>query len=535
MKIAGIHSGHDCSFCILENGVPTFHAELERYIRLKQPIGDALKFLYEEYPEHNEIKHFANPLDIWQGGILNRHPETYRKMTSIMEKNDGKFFQPGHHQSHAANCFFSSNFNEALIVTLDGGGPDFIEKINTTVPVTITFWHGIGNKIYPLGYVPEDQINIGSLWNLCTTKVFGLSGGYPKGDQAGSVMAMGSMGNPEKYVKYFQKLAFKHFSRWTHSEKEIFNFLIEEGEKGEKQQFDIAASLQKCTEEFIEKIIEKYIDKVDTENLCLSGGVSLNSAMTGKMFDWYNNKFKNIYVCPVPYDGGLAIGAAQYVWHHILDNPRINWKDNASPYLGVIYSQDQVQEALHFYDDKIKIEKINLEDALTKLLDGKIVSVFSGGSESGRRALGNRSILADPRNPKMKDIINEKVKHRQWYRPFAPSILREEVGNWFERDIDSPYMSFVLKFKKEMGDKVPAVNHFDGTARLQTVTKKDNKEYYNLLKKWHELSGVPIILNTSFNDREPIVESPKHALNCFLGTDIDYLYFINENILVSKK
>jgi len=165
----------------------------------------------------------------------------------------------------------------------------------------------------------------------------------------------------------------------------------------------------------------------------------------------------------------------------------------------------------------------------------KIISVFGGRSESGRRALGNRSILADPRSPNMKDLINEKVKHRQWYRPFAPAILREDVKDWFVRDIESPYMGFVIKFKPEVCDFVPAVVHHDGSGRLQTVTEKDNPWFHNLLTKWKEKSGVPILLNTSFNDREPIVENPTHAIKCFMGTEIDYLYFFDEKILVEKK
>ena len=171
---------------------------------------------------------------------------------------------------------------------------------------------------------------------------------------------------------------------------------------------------------------------------------------------------------------------------------------------------------------------------LAKIADGKIVSIFSGKSESGRRALGNRSILADPRNPNMKEIINEKVKHRQWYRPFAPSILREAVPEYFVKDVESPYMSAVVKFKPDMGEKVPAVNHYDGSARLQTVNKEDNEAYYSLIKTWQEISGVPIILNTSFNDREPIVETPLDAIKCFYGTNRDYLYFADEQILVEK-
>ena len=196
---------------------------------------------------------------------------------------------------------------------------------------------------------------------------------------------------------------------------------------------------------------------------------------------------------------------------------------------------DASNDALDKYKDQIVIEECN-DDRVVELLDDQnIITVFGGGSESGRRALGNRSILADPRSTKMKDKINEKVKHRQWYRPFAPSILREEVSNWFDREVDSPYMSFCLKFKEDMKDKVPAVLHFDGTARLQTVSEKDNKWYHGFISKWFKKSGVPIVLNTSFNDREPIVETPEHAINCYMGTNIDYLYFFDFGILVKKK
>ena len=169
------------------------------------------------------------------------------------------------------------------------------------------------------------------------------------------------------------------------------------------------------------------------------------------------------------------------------------------------------------------------------LAEQSIISVFGGGSESGRRALGNRSILCDPRGPKMKDIINEKVKHRQWFRPFAPSILRDKVSDWFYRDVDSPYMTTVLDWKEEVKEKVPAVVHLNGTARLQTVTKNDNEWYYNFIENFYKETGVPIVLNTSFNDREPIVENPQHALGCFMRTNIDYLYFRDFGILVRKR
>ena len=187
------------------------------------------------------------------------------------------------------------------------------------------------------------------------------------------------------------------------------------------------------------------------------------------------------------------------------------------------------------YSEKVKYKEATDDDVVDLLLqDGNVISVFNGGSESGRRALGNRSILADPRNPSMKNVLNEKVKHRQWFRPFAPSILRDHVKNWFVRDVDSPYMTKVIKFKDSVVDQVPAVAHYDNSARLQTVTRKDNPWYYGLIEKFYQKTGVPILLNTSFNDREPIVELPEHALDCFLKTNIDYLYFSDAGIIVEK-
>jgi len=205
--------------------------------------------------------------------------------------------------------------------------------------------------------------------------------------------------------------------------------------------------------------------------------------------------------------------------------------------LGKTYSEDEVTSTLKRYEDLGLVKKRSATtcDVANLLAENdNVISVFSGGSESGRRALGNRSILADPRSPDMKNIINKKVKHRQWYRPFAPSILRESVADWFTTDVSSPYMSFVLQFKEEVREKVPAVVHADGSARLQTVTENDNKWYYTFIKEWEKVSGVPIVLNTSFNDREPIVETPEHALNCFLKTEIDYLYFADYGLLVEK-
>ena len=539
-KIAGLWSGHDCSFCILEDGRPIIHAEYERYIREKEPAGDSAQFLFDECDSYEDIKYFATCYPVKK---MVENNESFRKLQGLIKKNGGKFYTVGHHQAHAANAFFSSNFNSSLIITVDGGGVED-ERNSTTA---LTFWHGEGNKIMHLNTRSLGDINIGGVWTRATRYIFKLQSGWPRGHQAGTVMAMAALGDPARFVDDFYAMltrdlmmaSFKppNQPRGAYTGNDPQHPYLDRWSKladeSEQNKFDLAAGLQAATEKHFKEVVESALEKApEVKNICLAGGVALNSVMVGKMYDWFGDKVENIYVTPTPHDGGLTIGAAQYVWHQVLDNPRIEWKDNFTPYLGFEYKD--VKEALKKHDN-ISYKACTDGEVVDLLDQQNIVAVFGGGSESGRRALGNRSILADPRSPKMKDIINEKVKHRQWFRPFAPSILREEVKNWFTKDINSPYMSFVLNFKEEVKEKVPAVVHLNGTARLQTVTENDNKWYYNFIKQWHKKSGVPIVLNTSFNDREPICETAEHAVNCFLGTEIDYLYFYDEGILVERK
>jgi carbamoyltransferase len=510
MRITGLWNGHDCSYCILDNGIPTIHAELERYIREKEPMGDS----YKLFKEHG---HDENKIDIWVGveDGFSHEKHIHKGQIPSSEGFTHEYYIVGHHQAHAANAFFSSNLSEALICTFDGGGMDNGEFSTTTA------WSGKDNLIKPLMINGRD-LNIGNIWTRVTGQCLGLSTGHPYGHSAGTVMATACLGDKNRYWKEFTSNVYYFLDTWK-----------DRPEKDDDQaKYDLAATLQQFTEDLIKKYISTMLEKYPSRNLCLAGGVVLNCVMTTKLYDWFD--LDNIYVTPTPHDGGLTIGAAQYLWHHELGNPRIEWKDHLSPYLGVKYSKDQVSSAIDKYEGKVSTKVVADEDVLHLINDQKIVSVFGGSSESGRRALGNRSILADPRSDKMKDIINEKVKHRQWFRPFAPSILREEVKNWFVKDIDSPYMNFAVKFKDDMKDKVPAVIHLDNTGRIQTVTNNDNSWYYNFIKKWHKISGVPILLNTSFNDREPIVETPEHAINCFMGTNIDYLYFREYNILVER-
>jgi carbamoyltransferase len=303
-------------------------------------------------------------------------------------------------------------------------------------------------------------------------------------------------------------------------------------ESNDQERYNLAAGLQAATESLIRTVLKYAIQASGLKdmNICLVGGVTLNSVAMGKIKKWFPTMIKDIYIPPVPYDAGLSIGAAQIVHHSILGNPRKQWDNNFTSYMGELWPESAIDtainKALTDTNNKIfSVEDCDDEKAINLLVNQKIVAIFNKESESGRRALGNRSILADPRSDKMKDNINKKVKHRQWFRPFAPSVLEEHAENWFENFIKSPYMQFVIPFKDDKKQKVPAVVHFDGTARLQTVTKEHNPWYYKFLSEWYKKTNVPMLLNTSFNDREPICENPSHAINCFLGTDIDCLYF----------
>ncbi len=518
MKIVGFQSGHDVAYCILENGTPILHEELERISRKKMELGDGLKFFFSRFNENtDDLKYFTFGNRNGRSGKWQKvcgEKESDDKLQKIISDNKGRFYEFSHHMCHAANAFYTSDFDKALIITLDGGG---FESDDSVTAFSIS--EGIGNKIRRIKTFPISEIDFGGLWNSATKNIFGLSVKSPKGDQSGTVMAMAAFGEP-KYIDLFVKFRQRR--------------LISIANLSEQEKFNVAASLQKYTETTFYNYVSKYINESKHKNICFSGGVSLNSVMLGKIKAWFP-KIKNVFCDPVPYDGGLSLGSARYLWHHILGNPRVKSNKNMSPYLGKIYSDEDIKNARKHFMGKVSVKKASDKVVLTKIKNQKIVAVFGGGSESGRRALGNRSILADPRNAKMKEIINEKVKHREWFRPFAPSILEEKVDEWFVENYKSPYMSFAVKFKKNKMNKVPAVVHFDGTTRLQTVNKRLNPWYYNFIKKWELISGVPILLNTSFNDNEPIVETPGDAIGCFLRTRIDYLYFFDYGLLVEKE
>ena len=504
MNILGFYSGHDASYAILNNGIPIIHNELERFNRNKGAFGDGHGF-FKAIHENEKIDYVTSA---YRWDTQNMEPPNLKVPYKII----------CHHKAHASNAYYSSPYNEAFIISIDGGG--FSEIGDNIQNSAFSAWVGRDNKLTNVETIPEPQFNIGALWHMYTTEVFDQGRGTE-----GTVMALACLGSPKYYKEILQALK----EGGSNSSAKFFKPLA----ATEQGKWDIAASLQKVTEDAFKEKLEMYSRKYNIKNLCLTGGVSLNCALTGKIKGWFP-EIEDIFCDPVPYDGGLSIGAARYAWHHVLGNPKINSVTNRTPYLGKIYGQKETEDAIEKFKGRITPLKCTQDEVIQLLEQQKIISIFGGASESGRRALGNRSIIADPRHKEIKDLINSKVKHRQSFRPFAPSILREDVEDWFEQDIDSPYMSFAIKFKQDMVDKVPAVVHFDGTGRLQTVSRDYNSWYYDFIKKWKNKTGVPILLNTSFNDREPIVETPEDGINCFLKTDINYLYFRDSDYILHK-
>lgn len=497
MKVLGFSAGaHDSSYAIFEDGRLVIHEELERITRVKETEADVLQHLQESGVDLDEFDYIVT----YPHGNLRFYSQTY---LNIKDKNPSKCIEVGHHLAHAANAFYNSKYDDSLVVTIDGGGWD------DGTPGCLTSWQADKNGIKNLDY--STAPNLGGFWQDCTREIFGLSGGGPPyGCQAGTVMAMSSMSDESERPE-------KPYSQYAGC--------------SDQRKYNLAQGIQDVTEDIVKQYIEKHLG--ENTNLCLSGGVVLNCVLTGKIKSWFP-QIENVFVPPVPYDAGLAIGCVQYFLKEHLKKGLVVDELFDSPYLGRSYSRDDVYDALEKFIGKVSTTQCSDLEAAKLLTRKKIISVYGGKSESGRRALGNRSILADPRHEDMKDLINEKVKHRQSFRPFAPSIIRESVSDWFVEDIDSPYMSFAIPFKEDKAKLVPAVVHLDGTGRLQTVTESSNSWYYNFIKTFSLLTDVPILLNTSFNDREPIVETPSDAIKTFLKTDIDFLYFRELNLLVKK-
>ena len=467
-------------------------------------------------------------------------------------KSDENIFFSDHHLSHAASAFFPSPFEEAVVLTADGVG----EWATTTVAIgkgneleikkEIHFPHSLGLLYSAFTYYTGFKVNSGE-YKLMGLAPYGKPNYEDKIKELIDIKDDGTFRLNQKYFNYATGLTMTndHFHNlFGHKPRDPKN------ERLTQFHMDIASSIQKVTEEIMIKLASAIRNEYGIKNLCLAGGVALNCVANGKILK--EKIFDNIWIQPAAGDAGGSLGAALALWYIDQGNKRIINPDDhmAGSYLGTEFSQVEIENELKSLGANYEV--VNYESLINQtseyLSKEKAVGWFQGRMEFGPRALGGRSILGDPRSDKMQKNLNLKVKYRESFRPFAPSVLREDLTEWFDMNVDSPYMLLVaninLNKQIQMSDEhkklfgidklnikrseIPAVTHVDYSARIQTVDKKNNKPYYDLISKFKEKTGCPVIVNTSFNVRgEPIVNTPKDAFNCFMGTELDYLVIGN--------
>lgn len=451
-----------------------------------------------------------------------------------------KFHRIEHHQTHVAAGFLISPFEEAAVLSVDGMG-DFTSTL--TAQAAAKDWKELGRVWFPH--------SIGYLYTAITMYL-----GFPYYGDEYKVMGLAPYGEPE-FADFFRKMIrpkgdlfelnleyFTHHKRglrmvWNNGAPVLETFYSDRltkelgAARGKKEEMtqrhdNIAKSLQVVTEEIILHMLNRLQEKTGSKNLCMTGGVAMNSVANGKITR--ETPFEQVYIPAGAADNGTSFGAAFYVWNKVLGGSRGFVQDHA--YWGCSSTNEECRQAIE--KEGLPYSALGqselLEQTAQHMIDGKVVGWFQGNMEFGARALGNRSLIADPRRTDMRDIINLRIKFREKFRPFAPSILEEHVGEWFEINEATPYMEKVFPIRPEKRALIPAVTHVDGSGRLQTVSKKTNPLYHALIEKFREKTGVPIILNTSLNENEPVVRTPAEAISCFLRTDMDVLVLGNNLI-----
>jgi carbamoyltransferase len=578
MNILGINAYHaNASAALVCDGQLVMAVEEERFNRVKYAAGfpsNAVRHcLAEAGLTLQDIDHVAIPRNPWARLATKlfyavRMPrftlDRFRAMkhfTGIHEdlaaacdvdpKAIGaRLHRVEHHVAHLASAFFVSPFDRAAVLSADGLG-DFASTMWAT---------GEGNRLKVYGTVAFPH-SLG----LYYTALSQYLGFWRFGDEY-KVMGLAAYGEPS-HVEEFRRivkadggkgfsLGLEYFCHhrtgpemtWQESGKtpvlgQLFSPYLEErlgktraaGEAVGKSHQDIAASMQAVLEEAYFRLLNQLHQTTRQSHACLAGGVAFNCVANGKIFD--NTPFSEVYVQPAAGDAGLSVGAAYYVYHQILGQPRNFVMDHA--YWGPQFTPEAMAQALEStrtQSPSLGVKRLADEELVRAtarhIADGKIVGWFQGRAEWGPRALGNRSILVDPRRAEMKDILNQRIKHRETFRPFAPSILEEATGQFFERSHPSPFMNLAYSVRPEKRAIIPAPTHVDGTGRLQTVSRQTNPRYWGLIREFEKLTGVPVLLNTSFNENEPIVLTPKEAVDCFLRTRMDVL--VLGNFLIEK-
>lgn len=545
---------HDSSACLIVDGKLVAAAEEERFTRKKHDTSfphNAIHYCLEEAGlKINEIDHLAfyeKPLVKFER-LLAQHIQMYprsfwsffkampswineklRVMRPIRKKlgYKGDVLFVEHHLAHAASSFLVSPFKKAAFLTIDGVG-----EWSTT-----TFGIAEGNDINILKEITFPD-SVGLLYSTATAHL-----GFSVNNSEYKVMGLAPYGKPV-YLDKFRKVmdvkedgSFRmdmdyfdyHYKMTMPSEKWIKLFgPVRKGESEVTQHHkDLAASLQAFTEEIVFKILNHVHKVTKCDNLVMAGGVALNSVANGKILS--KTPFKKLFIIPAAGDGGTSVGAAAYVYHTLLKQPRTHTLNDA--YLGPGFSNKYVEDFLK--KNKIKYRKFKNRDDKIKtsaklVADDNVIGWFQGRMEFGPRALGSRSILSNATNPNMQEILNLKVKHREKFRPFAPVVCEDDAKDYFECDnpvpIPTDYMLMVYPIKKSKQKLIPSVTHVDGSGRLQTIRRTQNPDYYDVIKHFGKLTKIPILINTSFNIRgEPIVCRPEHAYRCMMGTGIDYL------------
>ncbi len=538
MIILGVYAGHDSNACLVKDGVVLGHVESERTTRMKHQQGihrgsieglmrycgakmedvdgvaiggtTVLKGV-DEWTEletairaagEEALKRFVYPQLFGSNG-----ESEARTITGefLFEGRNRKLWLTDHHLSHAALAYYTSPFTDAKVISWDGGGDGAYVMIA----------HGKGNKLGPVFYNPPSGacvLSIGGAWTELG-KLYGEGVGSGV-DYEGKIMGHAAYGVAEQEMVDIVKLYIEEYQLLSPRIKEVIKKQIRLmaylGDFKEPSCMTFSASLQKATEDVMMEIAEKYV--MTNEALCLTGGCAYNCVANGRLWQ----KYPRMFVTNIPHDGGLSIGSALYVWHHLLNNG-FNGIPLWSPYTGL-----GTGEVAAFSDKRV--ESI-ASQVVKDLLAGKIVAWHDGRSEGGKRALGNRSILMDPRIRDGKEILNNKVKKREWFRPFAPSIQGSVLGI-----PPSPYMSFSCKVPDLWLSSIPGVMHVDGSCRPQIVTYDLNPAYYRILQLWEEATGIPILLNTSLNIREPICDTPEDSVRTFKMANggIDVLYVNGE-------
>jgi carbamoyltransferase len=572
MNILGINAYHgNASAAVVCDGRLVAAVEEERFNRIKYAAGfpaQAIRYCLKEAGlKLEEIDHVAVPRNPYArlGTKLFyalRMPSFARGRAKVLAKFIGvrealaaafdsdpktiaaQFHRIEHHQAHLASAFFVSPFERAALLSADGLG-DFASTMwgsgsgnRMDIADAIAFPHSLG-----LYYTAVTQY-LGFLKFGDEYKVMGLAAyGEPERLEAfRDIVRFDTNGNGNGFrlgLEYFVHHRTGPEMRWAEADKTptLGKLFSEEmsrrlgaarlpEEPLAQRHRNLAASLQARLEEVYLGMLGKLARATGLKSICLAGGVAFNCVANGKIFD--STPFEQVYVQPAAGDAGLAVGAAYYVWHQKLGKPRSFVMDHA--YWGPGFSTAEIRAAIEAsgiaregYIVSELPEQELARRAAAIIADGKILGWFQGRAEWGPRALGNRSIVADPRRADMKDILNRRIKHREIFRPFAPSILAEATGEWFAKSHPSPFMTLAYAVRPEKRELIPAPTHVDGTGRLQTVTREANPRYHALISAFRDLTGVPVVLNTSFNDNEPIVCRPEEAIDCFLRTKMDAL------------